>query len=378
MQNSQVLLHLSLIEDIGPSTVMRLMGAFLTKSVSLDIIYLLSVDELTKRAGLSRNCAQRLHAGLRNRAILETELALIDEYAITLITLADPTYPELLKQSAHPPTVLYVKGCMQEAKIGQPSHLAIVGSRKADAYGQKVIHSFVPEIVSKGYCVVSGGALGLDGMAHRATIESGGTTVAVLGSGLLKPYPKAHKELFKKLVEHGGALVSAFPLMMEPLPEFFPARNRIIAGLSHGCLVVQAGIPSGALITAQYALNEGREVFAVPGAIDNPVSVGCHKLLSQGATLATCAADIFSGLGALPTDQTRQRNIWDKGSEREQPQNTMLAPAQKIIQLCAQPQSFEDLKAYVGLEDALLHDVLFELSLDGQLLQNRVGLWSRY
>ena len=169
------------------------------------------------------------------------------------------------------------------------------------------VTSFIPELVHNGCSIVSGGALGIDGLAHRATLEAQGVTVAVLGSGLLKPYPAAHKTLFKKIIECRGALVSCFPLLTEPKPALFPARNRIIAGLSRGCLVVQAGIPSGALITAQYAVDEGREVFAVPGSLDNPLSVGCHRLISQGATLVTSASDILASFGIMPEPSAKKQ-----------------------------------------------------------------------
>ena len=144
---------------------------------------------------------------------------------------------------------------------------------------------------------MSGGARGADTMAHQKTLDHGGKTVAVLGSGLMRPYPPENDNLFSAIIEQGGALVSIFPLLMEPLAEHFPARNRVIAGLSRGCLVIQAAAKSGTKITAEYCLNQGREVFAVPGPINDPLSAGCHDLIGQGAKLVSNAADILAEFG---------------------------------------------------------------------------------
>ncbi len=377
----RVVLHLSLIEHIGPAAGLRLIRALGSTEQSLSSIYMLSISELQSLAGLSEERARTLYEGLADKSLLERELALINEYEISVITVLDENYPVLLKNIYLPPLVLYVKG---HAVLDSQRHLGMVGSRKADSYGQAVVSMLVCDLVKNGWVIVSGGAVGIDGMAHQATIDADGTTIAVLGSGLLRPYPKVHKNLFTKIIESGGALVSPFPLTMEALPGMFPARNRIIAGLSRGCVVIQAAIPSGALITAQYALNEGREVFAVPGTINNPLSAGCHKLISEGATLVGSAADILDAFVEVqPKD--RQLAFISQSSEpiarelltREPVIPQSLTPEQYIIQLCAQPISFDELIVRAGGETPVIQDILCELSLEGKLIQDRVGLWCK-
>ena len=157
---------------------------------------------------------------------------------------------------------------------------------------------------------------------------------------------------------------------MDPLPGNFPARNRVIAGLSRGCIVAQATQPSGALITAQFALNEGREVFAVPGNIDNPLSAGCNKLISQGATLVTSAADVLASFG----HDAQQQTIPFENKEQEVNIDNC-SPAQKIVRLCAQPIAFEELIIQTGMNEGELQDLLCDLSLEARVMQNRIGLW---
>ena len=357
---AHIYLHLSLIEKIGPGTVLRLIKALETACLPLAALYLMKAAEFKEFAGLDAERAHALQAGLADTKLLEQELSLLEKYAITLISLSDEQYPSLLKNIHLPPLVLYVKGA---AQLSSDKHLAVVGSRASDAYGALLVNSFIPELVHNGWSIVSGGALGIDGLAHGATLGAGGTTIAVLGSGLLKPYPAAHKGLFKKIIEQGGALVSSFPLRMEAKPGLFPARNRIIAGLSRGCLVMQARIPSGALITAQCAVDEGREVFAVPGSVDNPLSAGCHRLISQGATLVTAASDILESFGIMP-----------KPVIKNVPQLTV---HEKLLYLCAQPQSLNELLEQSALEEPVLRDALCELALAGKITQNKVGLWAR-
>lgn len=175
----------------------------------MDTLYTLSRKELKTLLGLSPERAQLVYDGLCDLNRLDKELELIERHDITLLTLADAEYPSQLKNIAAPPTVLYIQGA---ASLSHAQQLAVVGSRKADHYGQQVINALIPELVQHGLAITSGGALGLDGMAHLATLSAKGLTLAVLGSGLLKPYPSRHKSLFKTIVEQGGAVVSPFPL----------------------------------------------------------------------------------------------------------------------------------------------------------------------
>ena len=363
----EVLLHLSLIEKVGPAAVLGLIKSFELSKQSLNDIYLLSVAELQQRGLLTLEKAQLVYHGLRSRILLDKELQLIEKSYITYTTIADQHYPEMLKNTHLPPIVLYSKGA---GALASQNHIAVVGSRAADRYGYTIVKTFVPEMVKQGWAIVSGGALGIDTAAHQAALDAGGITIAVIGSGLLRAYPPQNADLFKKIIDSGGTLVSPFPLLMEALPGNFPARNRIIAGLARGCLVVQAAAKSGALITAQYALNEGRDVFAVPGAIDNPLSAGCHSLISQGATIATSAADVLIAFGQEGTQMRIDQAI-------QAPTKLLdpFAPETKLLRMCAQPVSFDELRLQMGLNDLALQDLLCDLSLEGKVAQNRIGLW---
>lgn len=283
----RILIHLNLINGIGPATV-----ATLFNQAHFDHIYEYSESEFCQ-LGLSIAVAHTLHAGLGDVGPRDEELALIDRYNLTVLTIAQPCYPAVLKEIQYPPTVIYSRGL----PLRDEKAIALVGSRKAGAYAHKVIEQLIPPLVGNGWTIVSGGAYGVDTMAHRATLTAGGKTIAVLGSGLLRPYPSENRPLFEDIAREGGTVLSSFPLNMAPVAGNFPGRNRVLAGLSRGCVVVQAAEKSGALITARFALEQGREVFAVPGAIDDPLSIGCHRLIQQGAKLVGGAADVLDELG---------------------------------------------------------------------------------
>ena len=228
-------------------------------------------------------------------SLLDEELALLEKHSITLLTPFDNNFPEDLKQIHHPPMVLYCKGAPIEPAA---KRLAIVGSRKANDYAKQVIQSLVPSLVEHGWAIVSGGAEGADTMAHQAVLDAGGNTIAVLGAGLLTPpFPASNKQLFERMVAHGGTLVSPFSLRTPADRTTFPQRNRIISGLSLGSVVVQAAQRSGALITARFALEQGRQVFAVPGLVNDDLSYGSHHLIKQGAKLVSTVSDIFEEFG---------------------------------------------------------------------------------
>jgi len=364
-----IILHLSLVDGVGPAAIKTIIDRK-PESVEWHVLYGFSVAEWINVFGCSQLMAGALVAGLSNKDAVRQELDLIDRHAMQWTTILSDDYPALLKHIHNPPPILYWQGNLDALNAFT---LAIVGSRKANFYAQDAINSIVPSLISQGWTIVSGGALGADSMAHQAALNAGGKTVAVLGSGLLHHYPASNKKLFTQMIDHGGALISSFPLDTPAYPNNFPMRNRIVSGLSKGCLVVQAAEKSGARITAQCALDQGRDVFAIPGSIKDPLSAGCHDLIQLGAKLVTGAQDIIGEYGAV------------HAIERHYVQHTLLdtqevvaydSPAAHIIAACVQPQSMEALLMHTQCSLSELQTILFELQLEGKIKQDFAGMWT--
>jgi len=227
---------------------------------------------------------------------LEARLAQLERLGARVVPITSREYPPLLRQAKGAPPVLYVRGRLPE---WNGPVVAIVGSRRASPYGRVVAESLARDLAAAGVVVVSGGALGADTAAHRGALEVG-TTIVVMGTGIDKTYPEQNYDLFESIAER-GALVTELPLGEPPRGQYFPARNRIISGMSHGVVVVEAPEKSGALHTAEHAAAQGREVFAVPGTVNSALSRGCHLLIQQGAKLVSCVEDILEELPPLPT-----------------------------------------------------------------------------
>lgn len=230
-----------------------------------------------------------------------------------LITLADEHYPKILLEIADPPPILYAKGDL--SCLNLPA-IAMVGSRNASVQGEKNAENFAQALAEQGFCIVSGMALGIDGAAHRGALKAQhGKTIAVVGTGLDIVYPSKHRELAHSIVAQ-GLVISEFAIGTPSQPQNFPRRNRIISGLSLGCLVVEANTQSGSLITARRATEQGREVFAIPGSIHSPMSKGCHELIKQGAKLVDSIQDITDELAPhlshltsnIPDDETHSQS----------------------------------------------------------------------
>ncbi len=227
---------------------------------------------------------------------IEADLRWVESPGCSVISFEDAAYPALLRQIAAPPTVLFLQG---NNHLLQQPQLAIVGSRNPTASGLELAQQFAKYLAQAGLVITSGLALGIDGASHRGALAAKGKTIAVLGSGLNNIYPAAHQKLSEEIMAQQGLLLSEFTPATKVRPEHFPRRNRIISGLSMGVLVVEAALKSGSLITARLAMEQGREVFAIPGSINNPVAKGCHALLKQGAKLVEMAQDILEELGPL-------------------------------------------------------------------------------
>jgi DNA processing protein len=224
---------------------------------------------------------------------IDAQMGRIVEWEITMLPVTDPEYPVNLRQIYDPPAVLYVRGSLDES---DRFSVSIVGSRRASIYGRTMSERIAKELAGRGICVVSGGARGIDAAAHQGALKGSGRTIAVLGCGVDIAYPSEHRALYAKIAET-GAVVSEFSPGTPPEAWRFPSRNRIISGLSSGVLVIQAPNDSGALITARYAAEHGRDIFALPGNVDDIRNEGCHALIRDGAKLVTSAVDILSEIG---------------------------------------------------------------------------------
>jgi DNA processing protein len=277
-------------DGIGPVTFTKLVKHFGT----VDRVLGASVSELAKVDGIGFKTAERTAAS-RDKFDSTAELELAQKLSVWIINLDDNRYPPLLKQIYDPPPVLYVKGSL----VRQDNlAISIVGSRRCSLYGQEQSSRLAHFLSSAGFTICSGMARGIDTSAHQGALSAGGRTIAVQGCGLANIFPPENKKLFE-LIAQSGACLSELPLRYEPLSENFPSRNRIIAGLSLGTIVVEAAMRSGALITAKTALDYNREVMAVPGKVDSPLSRGAHQLIKQGAKLIESVEDVMEALGYI-------------------------------------------------------------------------------
>ena len=279
-------IDLSLVPGLGPRSYRELLGAFGLP----DKILSASLAQLS-RVVPGAIAGKILEDGRETR--IAAALEWIEQPGRTLVTLADPEYPQQLFQIPDPPVVLYIIG---DPRLLGAASLAIVGSRNCTQQGLTNAERFARALSEAGLVIVSGLALGIDAAAHRGGLAGTSSTVAVLGCGANIVYPPANQKLFAQITET-GAIVSEFPLGTPPARANFPRRNRLISGLSRGCLVVEAAVASGSLITARFASEQGREVFAIPGSIHSPLSKGCHALIKQGAKLVESAQDVLEELG---------------------------------------------------------------------------------
>ncbi|MCS7237634.1 MAG: DNA-processing protein DprA [Thermoguttaceae bacterium] len=280
-------LRLALVEGVGPRTIQFLLARFGTPEAVLRA----SPTALQRVPRIGPVLAERITQAPSETEVREL-LALCRQENIAILFPDSPDYPELLRQLPDPPTVLFVKG---ELLPQDYFAVAIVGTRHATPYGLRQAERLAAGLAAVGFTIVSGLARGIDAAAHRGALLAGGRTLAVLGSGILNVYPPEHKDLAHQIVSQGALLSECRPFD-PPVGNRFPKRNRIISGLSWGTIVVEAGAKSGALITAQHALNQGREVFAVPGRADDRTAQGCNRLLRDGATMVTCPEDVIEVL----------------------------------------------------------------------------------
>lgn len=286
-QFSEILRLLS-IPGIGPRRSMDLYNKF----GSLQGIFSANPNSLTELPGITSKIAQAIKSPM-DQELLDGQSYLIDKFDVKMITLWDDQYPEMLKQIYDPPIVLFCRG---DIDLLSSNCIGMVGTRTPTRYGKGVTTDFSTALASQGYTLVSGAAKGIDTLVHQACLKTKGKTIAVLGNGTDRAYPAENRELYADIAAH-GLLISEFMMGTKPDAQNFPRRNRIISGLSAGTVVIEAAERSGSLITAYFALDQNREVFAVPGNITSRQSHGTHQLIRQGAKLAESVEDILEELG---------------------------------------------------------------------------------
>ena len=291
---------------------------------------------------------------VRKTLDLEKEMERIFSLGIEVITLGDETYPQLLREVPTPPAVLYIKGTVldQDQKA-----VAMVGTRRCTSNGRQMAVTMAEELARAGVTVISGLALGIDGQAHRGALAGGGRTIAVLGSGVDQIYPSSHRDLAAQIIEN-GAIISDYPPGTKPDARNFPPRNRIIAGLSRGVVVVEAPAKSGALITVDFAADYGRDVFCVPGNAMSELSAGCHALIRDGARLITSATDLLDDLGFAqpPAGAAIQQSFPMSDEERH-----------LMNHIRWEPQHIDEVAAAAGLSPSQAGALMTLLELKGAI-----------
>ena len=351
-------LRLTLVPGVGGEARRALLKAFGLPGAIFD------ASPIALAAVVGEQAAERLH-GHDCDAGIDAGLDWASQPGNRLLTLADADYPQALLTASDPPVLLYLKG---RAELLNRPQLAIVGSRNATPQGEKDAEAFALALGDAGLGTVSGLALGIDAAAHRGALKTASGTVAVIGTGADRLYPARNEALARAIAEN-GAVISEFPLGTPPLAANFPRRNRIIAGLALGCLVVEAAPRSGSLITARLAAEAGREVFAIPGSIHSPQARGCHQLIRQGAKLVETAADILDELswGRRPIAVPAAAS----GGEQSPDEVRVLAS------MGEGPCSLDILSVRSGLTPGDLLAILLPMELAGRIAQLPGGLYQR-
>ena len=356
-------LRLSRAPGIGSTTLLTLLEAFGSPENILGASHAqlqrVIADDHQLIDGLSRPTEESQQAA---------DIAWLQQDDCHLVSVLDDDYPPLLREIPDPPALLYIRGNPGLLSLPQ---LAIVGSRNPTPAGSENARAFARSLVAGGLTVTSGFALGIDAAAHQGAIDGGGSTIAVVGTGLDRVYPASHHELAHQVVQ-SGAIVSEFPLGTPPLRQNFPRRNRIISGLSLGTLVVEAALRSGSLITARLAIEQGREVFAIPGSIHSPLSKGCHRLIRQGAKLVETANDIIEELGALVSTLKQV-------SEGDVPSQTIKRTSENALleYLGFDPIDIDTLVERSGLTPEAISSMLLDMELAGEIKSCAGGKYQR-
>ncbi|MEN9705980.1 MAG: hypothetical protein RLZZ393_1859 [Pseudomonadota bacterium] len=307
-------------------------------------------------------------------ARIDADLAFLQRSGSLLLPCTDPGYPVQLAQIPCAPAVLHVRG--DPAVLHRPQ-LAVVGSRRPTPAGRDIAQAFSGALSAAGLVITSGLALGIDAAAHEGALQAGGHTIAVCGTGLDRCYPSRHEDLARRIADQ-GALVSEFPPGTAPLAHHFPRRNRILSGLTRGTLVVEAALPSGSLVTARCAADQGREVFAIPGSIRNPLSAGCHSLLRDGARLVTSPHDILGEIDLPIENLCLDFHKVAKTPGQHGPGRRLDKPSEMLLDaLGFEPASVDELVDRTGLPAGSVASMLLALELDLRVAPQPGGLYCR-
>lgn len=358
------------VGGLGRAKVMKLVQAL----GSAQAVFEADVQQLVA-TGVVKEDAAAAFTDKRRKDVPTRLQRFCDQDGVRLVSYKDADYPQFLLRIADPPLVLYVKGSLPVAGYA----LAVVGSRECTEYGKKAAKVFTKDMALRGIPIISGGARGIDTTAHEACLSVGGKTVAVLGCGLDIAYPEENAGLFERIVRSGGAVISEYAPGTRPLAKNFPARNRIIVGLSQGVLVAEAKLKSGAIITANIAADEGRDVYCVPGNIFDATSKGCHELIRTGAKLVDTPQDILEDKAQWELAQKErcvQPSIFDfANTEAEEEANTAVttsALGTKLLELLqAGSLPLEALVEGSGADFASVSMELLELQGAGLVSQNQ-------
>jgi DNA processing protein len=344
-------------ENVGPATFRQLINIYGSAEAALE-----ALPELAERGGSRR--------GVRIASVGEVERELEATYALgaRIVGIGEPDFPNLLRQSDTPPPMVVIKG---ESAVFDLPAVSIVGARNASLAGIKFTHKIAGDLGAEGVAVVSGLARGIDAAAHKATLSSG--TIAVLAGGMDHPYPPENVELFKAIPDRGGAVVCEMPVGWEPRAKDFPRRNRVIAALGLGLVVVEAAKRSGSLISARFAGELGRLVFAVPGSPLDPRSEGTNGLIRNGATLITSAADVLEAIGPLIGKPIESSKAEEPSGEGGYAPPSESERSRVIDALGPTPVAIDEIVAHTNLSVQQVFLILLELDLAGRLERHSGG-----
>lgn len=350
MRDIKFLNALNTIPGVGPATIRTLKSRFGTLEEAWH------AEETTLASSGITSLAMQAISWKRPSIHPDREMENLIRSGITLITEEDPYYPPFLHEISQPPIILYCRGEIKT--MSRRPILAVVGTRRPTHYGLEVTEKLVTELVDAGFIIVSGLASGIDSRAHEATIDAKGKTVAVLGSGINHDsiFPPENRGLARRLAESGGVVISEYAPGTPAMKEHFPARNRIISGLAQGVLVIEAREKSGALITARFALEQNRDVFAIPGSIFTPTTAGPHALIKEGAKLVTSSKDILEELGI---EYNKER-----GSTTD---DTLGKEEQLLWNILEEPLTVDAIKAVTSLDTQVIVSSLSMLELKGRI-----------